>query len=372
MQANAGATRSHASMSLNISGHPPLKGRAPLSHKIETHAGDNGKAPTSPILGDRSDISAPQARLKESTAEVAEPKSVVVSSEVPASTEPSPSDENNGKLTTLGEDSQGTLMVRRDKPNDCLVVISESAVADQAPLSSFQKAAENEAARSEVLGLFQDQQWAEQLKGSKLEEIKNQLAQPGTDVKALLSRALSEVEGGYAQAHQQRAQALSLEVAGALQATPETLETLKEVGGLFQIGKLAVPSEILNHQGKWPDDKRREWGGKINNMVLPQLAGPLLKAMGVSEAGRQAVFDSKQDYLVWNPAENAKTKLNPNWDSVPQAARILRLADSADSIIHNARGNSNDDSRSGVRPSEVVQRLQGQVAPEVLEGYLKL
>ncbi len=40
--------------------------------------------------------------------------------------------------------------------------------------------------------------------------------------------------------------------------------------------------------------------------------------------------------------------------------------------MHNARGNSNDDNRNGVKPAEVVQRIQGQVAPEVIEGYLNL
>lgn len=270
------------------------------------------------------------------------------------------------QLESLGKDFQGALLVGE---NDSLVVLVDPTVPEQTRVTSFDETARNEAARAKVLSLLEN----DQLQGTRLAEVAPELATPGSDVKAVLTQALSQVEGGYVQQHQQRAQALALDLAKAMDADAETVKTLEEVGSLFQIGKLGVPSEILDFEGKWPEDKRREWGMALGKMTDAGLAAPLLSAFGVSEEGRQAVFNHKQDYLVWNPATSAKDRPNPNWESVPLASRILRVADSVDSMLNNKRGNSRDGDRSAALPASVLEeRLRGQVDPEVMAAYLKL
>ncbi len=239
----------------------------------------------------------------------------------------------------------------------------------QTRIDSFDNVLQNEAARGEVLGLLNNEEHAEQLKGSKLEEIRPLLETPGTNVRETLTQALSEVEGGYVERHQDRATDLALAVRPHVKAPEGTMALLREVGPVFQIGKLAVPQKIMDHEGKWPDDKRREWGPKIGKMTAPDICGPLLRAMGISQEGQQVVFDSKQDEMVFNRETIAKDKPNPRWNDISQAAKILRLADSVDSM-KNKKGNAKDGDRPGTLPDDqIAEQLKGQVCPNVIAAY---
>jgi hypothetical protein len=232
---------------------------------------------------------------------------------------------------------------------------------------------DGEKARNGLVDLLGSKEWHTQLTGSLLKSLESQLSRPGAPVRDILAAALDQVEGGYVKEHQARTRDLALKIAHDMKADPSTLQVIGEVGGLFQIGKLGVPSEILDFEGKWPADKAREWGSKIGKMADSGLSGPLLRAFGISEAGQDAVFNHKQDPLVWNPQSKAKDKPNPNWDNVSLASRILRVADSVDSMVNNKNGNSKDGDRTGtLEPQVLAGKLQGQVDAEVMAAYMRV
>ncbi len=230
-----------------------------------------------------------------------------------------------------------------------------------------------EKAKQGLVDLLGSKEWQVQLTGSQLKAMESQLSQPSAPVREILTAALDQIEGGYVKAHQSRARDLALKIAGEMKADSSTLQVIDEVGSLFQIGKLGIPSEILDFEGKWPAEKAKEWGSRIGKMADSALSGPLLRAFGVSEAGQDAVFNHKQDPLVWNPQSKAKDRPNPNWDRVSLASRILRVADSVDSMVNNKNGNSKDGNRTGtLEPHVLAERLQGQVDSEVMAAYLRV
>jgi hypothetical protein len=244
------------------------------------------------------------------------------------------------------------------------------AVAQGAPGIS---ARDDDKARKDLVDLLGSKEWQTQLAGSPLKSLESQLSQPGAPVREILTAALDQVEGGYVRAHQSRTRDLALKIAGEMKADSSTLQVINEVGGLFQIGKLGISSEILDFEGKWTPEKAKEWGPRIGKMADSGLSGPLLRAFGVSGAGQDAVFNHKQDPLVWNQQTKAKDRVNPNWDNVSLASRILRVADSVDSMMNNKNGNSKDGNRAGtLEPRVLAGKLQGQVDPEVMAAYLRV
>lgn len=275
--------------------------------------------------------------------------------------------EKLGELKELGRDFQGAVLVREDQPNSSLVVMNDATTPEQTRVTSFQEAARNESARADIMALFNNPKWESQLQGSKLAEYRDQLSTPGTDVKATLSQAYSELEGGYTKAHSERAidsigRPLA-EVAGLNAAEKAAVE---EVRGLYDIGKLAVNQEILDFKGRWPEDKRGSWFGQVANHVSAELVDPLLKAFGVSDEGRQAVLHhhERPNGFAYNKENQA-----PAWTELSGAAKVVGMADTIDAMMHSKANHERPEERT-LEPAEIQKRLQGDAESGRVDGAL--
>lgn len=233
-------------------------------------------------------------------------------------------------LAGLGKGFEGALIVRADDRDGSLAVQADPAQPESPRVTTLQSAVENETSRRAIVSLLEDPQWEGQLQGSKLRSLEGELRQPGSDVQEVLQRGQNELEGGYTAAHTRRAvETVGLPLARELGLASEEEQALEEVANLYDIGKLAVSEEILNFPGRWPDDKRGEWFGKIANHVHPEVAGPLLDAFGVSDLGKQAVF-----YHHEKPEGRAYCNQRP-WTAVPTAAKVLGMADTVDAMQYS-------------------------------------
>lgn len=271
------------------------------------------------------------------------------------------------ELKSLGQDFQGTLLVREDAPGQSLAVISDPTVPEQTRVTSFSDAMRNEAARADILGLFKNPKFKDQLKGSKLESVKDEIAKPGTDVKSILNGALSELEGGYTAAHSKRAiETIGKPLAEAAGLSKEEQAAVAEVSGVYDIGKLAVNQEILDFPGRWPDDKRGSWFGQVSNHVHPEIVDPLLKAYGVSDLGREAVLHHHEN-PGGRPYNNDKP--TPAWSDITPAAKIVGMADTIDAMMHSKANHNRPEARP-LELAEVQKRLQGDAESGRVDGNL--
>ncbi len=271
------------------------------------------------------------------------------------------------ELKSLGKDFQGTLLVREDAPGQSLAVIADTTVPEQTRVTSFSDAMRNETARADILGLFQNPKFKDQLKGSKLESVKAELARPGTDVKSILNGAMSELEGGYTAAHSKRAiETIGKPLAEAAGLSKAEQSAVAEVSGFYDIGKLAVNQEILDFPGRWPEDKRGSWFGQVSNHVNPEIVDPLLKAYGVSDLGREAVLHHHE-----NPGGRPynKEKPTPAWSEISPAAKVVGMADTIDAMM-NSKANHNRPEARPLEQAEVQKRLEGDAENGRVDGKL--
>jgi HD-GYP domain-containing protein (c-di-GMP phosphodiesterase class II) len=243
---------------------------------------------------------------------------------------------------------------------------ASAAGASAAAAATAAVAPSNQESRLELLDLLKDPRWSSQLQGSKLAELRWQLESPNADVKGLLTQAYGQLEGGYTAAHSQRAiESIGIPLAEAAGLSPEDQKAVAEVGQFYDIGKLAVPQEILDFPGKWPDDKRGEWAEKIGNHVHPDLLAPMMKALGISEKGQQAI-------LFHHQTPNGtyhKSVAAPAYDQLSPAARVVGLADTVDAML-NSKANYNRPEARALTLDEVEGRLKadaekGKVDPDL-------
>ncbi|MGE0487917.1 MAG: HD-GYP domain-containing protein [Vulcanimicrobiota bacterium] len=237
------------------------------------------------------------------------------------------------ELAALGQNFQGSLVVNADNRHGSLVVLAEQPTVESTRVGTLEGVWRNERARAGLLNLLDNPQWQSQLEGSRLAGLRPQLEDPSVEVKSVLTQALGELEGGYTAAHMQRAiDQIGIPLAEALadgKLAAEDRAALKEAGGLFDIGKLAIDEKILDFPGKWPDDKAGDWFAKISNHVHPDIVGPLLEAFNPSEKARQAVLLHHERPNGW---AYCKTASAPGWDNVPSLARVVGIADTIDAM----------------------------------------
>lgn len=270
------------------------------------------------------------------------------------------------QLEGLGKDFQGAVLVREDQPNSSLVVMTDTSVPEQTRVSSFSDAVRNESARADLLGVINNPKFEQQLKGSKLVSLKGELSKPGSDVKAVLSKGLSELEGGYTATHSRRAiETIGKPLAEAAGLSTEEKAAVAEVSGIYDIGKLAVNQEILDFPGRWPAEKRGSWFGQVANHVNPEIVDPMLKAFGVSDLGREAVLHHHEQ-------PSGKPYLNsdaPAWNKLTPAAKVVGMADTIDAMQHS-KANHNRPEQRGLSLQEIRKRLEGDAQSDRVDGKL--
>jgi len=271
------------------------------------------------------------------------------------------------QLSTLGKDFQGGLVVRADSPQSSLVVLPEKEDTQGAQVRTFESVVRNERARTGLLDLLDSEQWRPQLEGSKLESMRGQLEKPETDVKALLTKGLAELEEGYTTSHMKRAtEDVALPLAEELNMSSREKGTLREIGELYDIGKLAVDEKILNHDGKWPDEQSKDWFGKVSNHVHPDIVSPLLEAFDVSDEGREAVLNHHERPNGWAYCKDAPSS---SWSEVSSVAKVVGMADTIDAMQWR-KANHNRPVESKLDRATMKKFLTGDAEKGKVDGDL--
>lgn len=271
------------------------------------------------------------------------------------------------ELSQLGTDFQGGLVVSRDESQASLVVLAQEGTPEGAQVKTFQDVVRNEKARTGLLELLANEAWTDQLEGSKLSKLRPQLEKPETDVKQVLSGALGELEGGYTAAHTKRAvEQVGLPLATELGMSDEQKQTLNEISGLYDIGKLCVNEEILDYDGKWPEDKAGEWFGKVANHVHPEIVEPLLQAFDVSDSGKEAVLHHHERPNGWAYCKGSDT---PAWQDIPAVAKVLGMADTVDAMQWK-KANVNRPVEQKLDPQTMQKFLTGDAEKGKVDGEL--
>jgi diguanylate cyclase (GGDEF)-like protein/putative nucleotidyltransferase with HDIG domain len=172
---------------------------------------------------------------------------------------------------------------------------------------------------------------------------------------AALAKAVDERDA-YTGDHSRRVAELAVKIAEQLGLSPEEIELTRVAAGLHDLGKLAIPEEILRKPGALSS---AEW------MVLerhPQIGYRMLESLGV---------DSIAD-LVLHHHERWDGTGYPNQiagERIPLVARIIFVADSFDAMT-SSRPYSEPLSYDEALPE--LERCQGtQFDPQVVQAFLE-
>jgi diguanylate cyclase (GGDEF)-like protein/putative nucleotidyltransferase with HDIG domain len=171
---------------------------------------------------------------------------------------------------------------------------------------------------------------------------------------ASLARAV-DTRDAYTGSHSERVADLAARVAERMGLDAEQVELTRLAGSLHDLGKLAIPEEILRKPGKLTDAER---------LVLerhPQIGFRMLESLGV---------DPVADYVLrhherWDGAGYPDGLMA---DDIPLGARIIFVADAFDAMT------SDRIYRDPVSTSEAIEELErcagSQFDPDVVDAFL--
>lgn len=190
------------------------------------------------------------------------------------------------------------------------------------PLPIFLTIAGRRNPAGELIGfnwLMQGQTQSRQDEGA----LKNRLTHLETRFTGLMEAfsVASEIQDPYASGHQRRVAQLSCAIAEQLGFSPDRLEGMKIMGYLHDVGKVAIPSEILNKMGLLTIVEC--------NIVKthPQLGYDLLKDIEFPWPVAQAIL---QHHERWNGSGYPSGLIG---EDIIIEARILSVADVVEAMV---------------------------------------
>lgn len=180
---------------------------------------------------------------------------------------------------------------------------------------------------------------------------------PGRQSRDVLLRMLSEREPDL-HAHLRGTAELALAVGRELEMEPEALDEVARAAELHDLGKVAIPDEILNKPGPLDDT---EWGFMRRHTLIGErilLAAPALKPVARLVRASHERYDGSgyPDGLVG--------------DQIPLGARIVGVCDAFDAMV------SDRPYREPLPESEALAELERcsgqQFDPDVVEAFVRV
>ncbi len=159
-----------------------------------------------------------------------------------------------------------------------------------------------------------------QFDGEAVEAFARTLAPP-LDA-ATVGNQFALLEGGYTAMHSQRVAAHAVGVAAQLGLGEDQIKTLIQASNVFDMGKLEVPSAVLDKTGKYTDDEF----AAMKKHVEPGRMEKYFRLFNVSDDAREAALSHH---------ERPDGKGYPRGlagDAIPLTGRILAVADAFDSM----------------------------------------
>ncbi len=157
----------------------------------------------------------------------------------------------------------------------------------------------------------------------ELAELKRLAAGPDQAARyraaASLAKAV-DARDTYTGSHSERVSELAARIATRLGLSPEQIELTRLAGSLHDLGKLAIPEEILRKPGELTDSER---------LVLerhPQIGFRMLDSLGVDPVADVVLHHHER----WDGAGYPNGLRS---DSIPLGARIIFVADAYDAMI---------------------------------------
>jgi HD-GYP domain-containing protein (c-di-GMP phosphodiesterase class II) len=138
---------------------------------------------------------------------------------------------------------------------------------------------------------------------------------------ASLAKAVDERDV-YEGSHSERVAELAARIAERLNLSPDQVELTRLAGSLHDLGKLAVPEEILRKPGPLTDPER---------LVLerhPQIGYRMLESLGVSPLAEWVLHHHERWDGTGYPA-------GLSGDAIPLGARIIFVADAFDAMTND-------------------------------------
>jgi diguanylate cyclase (GGDEF)-like protein len=135
---------------------------------------------------------------------------------------------------------------------------------------------------------------------------------------ASLAKAV-DARDAYTGSHSQRVGELAARIAQRLDAEPELIELIRLAGSLHDLGKLAIPEEILRKPAPLTDAER---------MVLerhPQIGYRMLESLGVDPVADWVLYHHER----WDGAGYPDGR---SGEQIPLGARIIFVADAFDAM----------------------------------------
>jgi diguanylate cyclase (GGDEF)-like protein/putative nucleotidyltransferase with HDIG domain len=171
---------------------------------------------------------------------------------------------------------------------------------------------------------------------------------------ASLARAVDSRDA-FSGSHSDRVATLSGEIADQLGLPPDEVELIRLAAGLHDIGKLAIPEEILRKPDALTEAER---------LVLqrhPQIGHRMLQSLGVDPIGTWVLHHHER----WDGAGYPDALRGPE---IPLGARVIFVADSFDAMTSN---NLYRDPMTEAEAAREVERCAGtQFDPEVVRAFV--
>lgn len=185
--------------------------------------------------------------------------------------------------------------------------------------------------------------------GHLLDFLKKQQSFAAGKTAPEVGTAFAGLEDGYTARHSQRAVQHAVRTAGVMGLGEQEIQDLVKAGDVYDMGKLDVPSEILDKTGKYTDEEFAE----MKKHVDPQRMQPYFELFKTPE-GAQAIALAHH--------ERPDGKGYPNGlkaDQIPMGARILAVADAFDAMTEK-RWNRLDrpDAPEAMSPEKALEILK--------------
>ncbi len=167
-----------------------------------------------------------------------------------------------------------------------------------------------------------------------------------------------EAKDAYTRGHAERVNTLVMKIAGALDLSPESIETLSWAAILHDIGKIGIPEKILNKEGKLSGEEF------LCMQEHPDKGYAILKPIEQLSGSLSAIRHHHERYDGTGYPSGLKG------EEIPLHARIIALADTYDAMTSGRSYRANSSHEEAV--AEILSVKGKQLDPGIVDVFITL